>query len=80
MRLPPVRIYKRARPMVVREQSTDRRGRPLAPGTRVRVVAEQGQPEGSVVRVLSEYGAVTVLLEKPAKAERMYPINEVEAL
>ena len=46
----------------------------------MRVVAEQGQPEGSVVRVLSEYGAVTVLLEKPAKAERMYPINEVEAL
>ena len=63
--------------MVVREQSTDRHGRPLTPGTRVRVVAEQGQPEGSVVRVLSEYGAVTVLLEKPAKAEPLLPLAEV---
>lgn len=66
--------------MVVRERVTDRSGRPLKAGTRVRVVGEQGQPEGTVVRVLGDYGMVSVLLEKPAKAERMFPIAEVEAL
>ncbi len=66
--------------MVVRERSTDRGGRTLTPGTRVRVLAEQGQPEGSVVRVLDDYRAVTVLFEKPTKAERMYKTSEVETL
>lgn len=66
--------------MAVRERVPDRSGRPLNAGTRVRVVGEQGQPEGTVVRVLGDYGMVSVLLEKPAKAERMYPITEVEAL
>ncbi len=66
--------------MITRERATDRHGQPLAPGTRVRVVAEQGQPEGTVVRVLGDYGTVSVLLEKPVKAERMYPVTEVEAL
>ncbi len=66
--------------MITRERATDRHGRPLAPGTRVKVLVEQGQPEGTVVRVLGDYGMVSVLLEKPTKAERMYPIGEVEAL
>ncbi len=66
--------------MTERERTPDRRGRPLAPGTRVRVVGEQGQPEGTVVRVLGDYSAVTVLLEKPGKAERLYLAREVEAL
>ena len=66
--------------MMVREQATDRSGRPLAPGTRVRVVGEDGQPEGTVVRVLADYDVVTVLIEKGAKTERMYPTADVEAL
>ncbi|TMJ07486.1 MAG: hypothetical protein E6G99_06530 [Bacillati bacterium ANGP1] len=64
----------------IRARAADRRGRALAPGTRVRIAAEEGQAEGTVVRVLDDYGTVTVLIEKPAKAERMYPITEVEAL
>ena len=32
------------------------------------------------MRVLDDYGTVTVLIEKPAKTERMYPISEVDAL
>ncbi len=66
--------------MAVRERVTDRSGRPLKAGTRIRVLGEQGQPDGTVVRVLGDYGTVCVLLEKPAKAERMYPNSEVEAL
>lgn len=65
---------------MVREQAADRRGRPLAPGTRVRVVGEDGQPEGAIVRVMADYDVVTVLIEKGAKAERMYPVADVEAL
>lgn len=64
----------------IRAHAADRRGRALAPGSRVRVVAEEGPAEGTVVRVLDDYGAVTVLIEKPTKAERMYPVSEVEAL
>ena len=63
----------------IRARAADRRGRALAPGTRVRIAAD-GQAEGTVVRVLDDYGTVTVLIEKPAKTERMYPISEVEAL
>lgn len=66
--------------VVNRERTPDRRGRPLAAGARVRVLGEQGQPQGTVVRVLGDYRAVTVLLDKPSKAERMYPAIEVEAL
>ncbi len=66
--------------MITRERAIDRHGRSLARGTRVRVLTEQGQPDGTVVRVLGDYGTVCVLLEKPAKAERMYPNSEVEAL
>ncbi len=66
--------------MLVREQGTDRQGRPLGPGTRVRVLVEDSQPQGTVVRTLSDYGVVTVLFEKPTKAERMYRVSEVEVL
>lgn len=66
--------------MVVRERAIDRDGRLLTAGARVRVIAEQGQPEGTVVRVLGDYGVVSVLVEKPTKAERLYPINQVEAV
>ena len=66
--------------MMVRERTLDRRGRALTPGARVRVVGEEGQPEGTVVRVLGDYGAVTVLLEKPSKVERLYAASEVEAV
>jgi uncharacterized protein (DUF433 family) len=66
--------------MIVRERSTDHSGRPLTAGTRVRVLAEQGKPEASVVRVLDDYGVVTVLFEKPTKAERMYKTSEVEVV
>lgn len=66
--------------MRVREQATDRSGRPLAVGTRVRVVGEEGRPEGTVVRVLADYDVVTVLIEKGAKTERMYSTAAVEAL
>ena len=66
--------------ITVREKSTDRQGRPLAPGARVRVLAEQGNPEASVVRVLDDYGVVTVQFEKPTKVERMYKTSEVEAV
>ena len=64
--------------IAVREKSTYRQGRPLAPGARVRVLGEQGHPEGSVVRVLDDYGVVTVQFEKPTKVERMYKTSEVE--
>lgn len=67
--------------MTGRKQATDRRGRPLIPGTRVQVVAEAGGPEGTVVRVLDDYEVVTVLIEeKGGKVERMYPGEGVEAL
>lgn len=64
----------------VRGRAADRRGRALTTGTRVRVASEEGQLEGTIVRVLDDYGAVTVLIEKPTKAERMVPAREVEAL
>lgn len=63
-----------------RARAADRHGHALTPGTRVRVAAEEGKLEGTVVRVLDDYGAVTVLIEKPTKAERMYAVAEVEAL
>jgi len=66
--------------MAARERVTDRAGRTLQAGARVRVVGEQGQPEGTVVRVLGDYGVVSVLVEKPTKAERMYPVTDVETL
>jgi len=66
--------------MKLREQGTDKNGRPLAPGTPVRVLVENGQPEGKVVRLVSDYDVVTVLIDQKGKTERMYRTIEVEAL
>jgi len=40
----------------------------------------RGRPRGPSCGSWTTTGTVTVLIEKPAKAERMYPITEVEAL
>lgn len=66
--------------MVVPERPTEQSAPALATGARVRVLAEQGQPEASVVRVRDDYGVLTVAFEKPTKVERMYKIAEVKAL
>lgn len=66
--------------MKQREQATDRNGRPLVPGMKVRVVGENGQPEGTVVRLVGDYDAVTVLIDQKGKTERMYVSSEVEAV
>jgi hypothetical protein len=63
-----------------REQATDRHGRPIKPGERVKVVGEQGQPEGTIVRIVPEYQVATVLLEQKGKVERMYPAADLEAV
>ncbi len=64
-----------------REKTSDRHGRPLVPGSRVRLLAENGQPEATVLRVLDDYGVVTVLIEqKTSKVERMHRTVDVEAL
>jgi len=64
-----------------REHTKDRQGRAIMPGTRVRILAEEGQPEGSVVRVLDDYGLVAVAFaQKTSKVERMYRTTEIEAL
>ncbi len=64
----------------LREQATDRNGRPIKAGDRVKVLGEQGQPEGTIVRVVPEYQVATVLLEQKAKVERMYPTSDLEAI
>lgn len=66
--------------MKIREQATDRHGRPLLPGMKVRVVGTDGQPEGTIVRLVGDYDVVTVLIDQKGKAERMYQSSEVEAL
>jgi len=66
--------------MKLREQVTDRNGRPLGPGTKVRVLGENGQPEGTIVRLVGDYDVVTVLIDQKGKTERMYRTLEVEAL
>lgn len=64
-----------------RERTTDRNGNLIKSGTKVRVIGEDGQPEGTVVRVLDDYGVVTVLMpEGRGHAERMYRTGTVEAL
>jgi hypothetical protein len=63
-----------------REQATDRNGRPIKPGDRVKVLGEQGQPDGTIVRVVPEYQVATVLLEQKGKVERMYPTADIEAV
>jgi len=66
--------------MKLREQVTDRNGRPLAPGTKVRILGENGQHEGTIVRLVGDYDVVTVLIDQKGKTERMYRTLEVEAL
>jgi len=47
---------------------------------RVKVVGMDGQPEGTVVRVLDDYGVLTVLLpEGRGQVERMVRTADVEA-
>ncbi|MGH2436359.1 MAG: hypothetical protein ACRDFA_05135 [bacterium] len=63
----------------VRQRSKDKKGKPLAPGTKVKVAGPNGQLEGTVVRVLDDYGVLTVLVpEGRGQAERMYRSTDVE--
>ena len=65
----------------VREQTIDAQGRPVVPGMKVKVTADGGQTEGTVVRVLHDYGALTVVVpEGRGQAERMYRIVDVEVI
>lgn len=64
----------------VRAQGTDRNGRPIKPGDRVKVIGENGQPEGTIVRVVPDYEVATVLLEQKGKVERMYPTTDLQAV
>ncbi len=62
-----------------RERTTDRNGNTLTAGTKVRAIGDAGEIEGTIVRVLDDYGVVTVLVpEGRAEAERMYRTWEVE--
>lgn len=64
-----------------RERTTDRNGNVITAGTKVKVIGAEGQPEGTVVRVLDDYGVLTVLIpEGRGQAERMYRTEEVELL
>lgn len=57
---------------------TDRRGRPLVSGLRVRVLRDPPQ-EGEIRRVVPRYAVLTVLVEaKAGKTERMVRGEEVE--
>ncbi|TMJ06156.1 MAG: hypothetical protein E6G99_09290 [Bacillati bacterium ANGP1] len=67
--------------MKTRDQATDRHGLPLAPGLVVRVLDAARQLEATIVRVLGDYGVVTVLVEdRNGRTERMYPTDGVELL
>lgn len=67
--------------MKTRDQATDRYGLPLVPGLVVRVLDAARQLEATIVRVLGDYGVVTVLVEdRNGRAERMYPADGVEVL
>lgn len=67
--------------VITREHIKDQHERLIGPGTRVRVLVEEGHPEGTVIRVLDDYEVVTVMLEqKNAKTERMYRVSEIEAV
>jgi len=62
-----------------REQTIDAKGRPVVAGMKVNVPGDNGQIEGTVVRVLHDYGVLTVVVpEGRGQAERMYRIVEVE--
>jgi len=63
-----------------RERLLDRNGRPLVSGAKVKVIGEDGQPVGTVVRVLDDYAVVTVVIpEGRGQIERMYRVADVEA-
>jgi hypothetical protein len=65
----------------VREQTIDAQGRPVVPAMKVKVTADGGQVEGTVVRVLHDYGVLTVVVpEGRGQAERMYRIVDVEVV
>lgn len=64
----------------MREQATDRNGKTIKPGDRVKVLGEDGQPEGTIVRVVPEYDVATVLLEQKARVERMYSTADLETI
>ncbi len=58
----------------------DRRGQPLAPGHRVRILRDPPL-EGTVGRVVPRYSVVTVIVAaKAGKTERMVQAAEVELL
>ena len=63
----------------VREQTIDAKGRPIIAGMKVKVTGENGEQEGTVVRVLHDYGVLTVVVpEGRGQAERMVRIVDVE--
>ncbi len=67
--------------MKTREQAVDCRGLPLAPGLLVRLLGGAAQPEARIVRVIGDYGVVTVMIEdRTGKVERMYACAETEVL
>jgi len=67
--------------MKTREQAVDCQGLPLAPGLLVRLLGEATQPEARIVRVIGDYGVVTVVIEdRIGKAERMYACSKIEVL
>ena len=64
---------------VVRDQTIDTKGRPIIAGMKVKVAGENGLLEGTVVRVLHDYGVLTVVVpEGRGQAERMYRAADVE--
>ena len=63
----------------MREQTIDSQGRPIIAGMKVKVAGESGLLEGTVVRVLDDYGVLTAVVpEGRGQAERMYRIVDVE--
>ncbi len=65
----------------VREQTIDSKGRPIIAGMKVKVAGENGQQEGTVVRVLDDYGVLTVVVpEGRGQAERMCRVLDVEVV
>jgi len=65
----------------VREQTIDAKGRPIIAGMKVKVAGEKGAQEGTVVRVLHDYGVLTVVVpEGRGQAERMVRIVDVEVV
>lgn len=63
----------------VREQTADAEGRPIVAGVKVTVAGEDGPQDGTVVRILDDYGVLTVVVsEGRGRAERMYRITDVE--